>query len=215
MEQKNYKTEIIKDTKSKFEFFVKVLVVGDVEVGKTSIIKKLIQDEFTEEYIPTKGYNFNLYFIKVNHTVIKFQIWDMCGAENYRQNALQLYRNANLGILVYSISSKASFNNLESWIKNMIIKSPSTKIILLGNKSDENDKREVSYEEGKKICEKYKLEYFTEISATNDIKSPNFMEIGAISIYKDYENNPNDVSGVGMSESVMLEPPKKRKKLFC
>ena len=214
MELKGYKTEIIKDTKSKFDFFQKILVMGDIEVGKTSIIKQLINNEFIEEYEPTKGYNFNLYFIKVNNIVIKCQIWDMCGAENYRPNALQLYRNANLGILVYSVTSKSSFNSVENWIIDMEKKNPGTKIILLGNKSDLNDQREVSFEEGKGISEKYNLEYFTEISATKEFSSPNFMERGAICLYKDYENN-NDVSGYGMSESIMLEPPKPKRRLFC
>ena len=72
----------------------------------------------------------------------------MCGEENYRPNALLLYRNANLGILVYSISSKESFDNLDNWITQMKEKSPNTKIILLGNKSDLEGQRVILPEEG-------------------------------------------------------------------
>ena len=215
MDEKSYKTEIIKDPKTTFDFYVKVLVLGDAKVGKTSILNQLTENNFSQEYIPTKGYKYKLCFIKVNNLIMKFQLWDMCGEENYRPNALLLYRNANLGILVYSISSKESFDNLDNWITQMKEKSPYTKIILLGNKSDENDKREVSYEEGKEMCKKHNLYYFTEISAANEINSPSFLEVGAIWLYKEYENNPNDVSVAGMSESILLEPPKKRKKLFC
>ena len=98
METKDYKTEIIKDTKSKYEFFRKIVVVGDNEVGKTSLLKQIINNEFSEQYTPTKGYEFNIMLIKVNNIVIKFQIWDMCGDDNYRTSLLNLYRNANLGI---------------------------------------------------------------------------------------------------------------------
>ena len=205
METKNYKTEIIRNKNAKSDFFAKVVVVGDCEVGKTSILKKLINDEFKSDYTPTKGYEFNICLIKVNNMTIKLQIWDTCGEENYRTILLNLYRNSNFGILVYSITSRQSFNNLEDWIKKLRKKAPLTKIILLGNKSDENDKREVSYDEGKEICEKYNLEYFEEVSATNEFSSPNFIERAAICIFKDYETSGNDISGInGMS--IMLDP---------
>ena len=203
MENKKFKIEIIKDINTKYDFFIKVEVVGDSEVGKTSLLKKLIHNEFEEEYTPTKGYEFNIYLIKVNSTIIKFQIWDMCSSDNYRLSLLQLYRNANLGILVYSVCSRESFNNLENWIMQLRKKSPLAKIILLGNKNDLENERVVSFEEGKEIYEKYRLEYFNEVSAKNDL-SLNFMEIAAISLYKDYESNANDISVGVLNESVML-----------
>ena len=216
MDNKKYKTEIIKDINSKYDFFIKVEVVGDLEVGKTSIIKKLINNEFYEEYTPTNGYEFNIYLIKVNGTTIKFQIWDMCGAENYRISLLQLYRNANLGILVYSITSRESFDNLKNWITKLRNKAPLSKIILLGNKCDLEEQRKVSYEEGKEICEKYELEYFMEVSAKQEIRD-NFMEIAAISFFKDYETNGNEMSNGILNESVMLNDVsiKDRSKKCC
>ena len=204
MEKKKYKTEIINDINAKFDFFIKVEVVGDSQVGKTSLLKKLINNEFNEEYTPTNGYEFNIYLIKVNDVTIKFQIWDMSGAENYRMGLLQLFRNATLGFLVYSVCSRESFNNLENWIKQLRRKAPFAKIILLGNKCDNKDEREVSYEEGKEICDKYNLEYFMEVSAKSDLKGSNFMEIGAIALYKEYESNGNEISGGILNESIML-----------
>ena len=224
MDNKKYKTEIIKDIESKYDFFVKVEVVGDSEVGKTSLIKKLINDEFDEEYTPTKGYEFNICLIKVNGTTIKFQIWDMCGAENYRISLLQLYRNANLGILVYSVTSRESFDNfkygicveqkinLENWIIKLKSKAPYTKIILLGNKCDLEEQRKVTYEEGKEIYEKFELEYFMEISAKDKIKI-NFMEIAAISLFKDYETNVNEMSLGVLNESIMLNDYSRKDKV--
>ena len=215
MENKKYKTEIIKNINTKFDAFIKAEVVGDSQVGKTSLLKKLIHKQFSEEYLSTKGYEFNIYLIKVNEKVMKFQIWDMCGAENYRVNLLRLYRNASLGILVYSICSLESFNNLENWIKQLRIKAPLAKIILLGNKIDLKDKREVSYKEGKEICDKYNLEYFMEVSAKNDLKGVNFMEIVAESLYKDIEKEEgNDVSYGIMNESIMLTNSVKGKNRF-
>jgi small GTP-binding protein len=212
MDGKNYKAEIIQDKRTKFEFFVKVVVAGDCEVGKTAILKQLLKKEFISEYKPTKGYEFNIVLIKVNDTVIKFQIWDMCGAENYRISLLQLYRNANLGILVYSITSRESFDNLKNWIIKLRDKAPLSKIILIGNKCDLEDQRKVSFEEGKEMCEKYELEYFMEISAKREINN-NFMEIAAISLFKDYETNGNEMSLGVLNESVMLNDYSKRERI--
>ena len=209
METKNLKTEMILDTKSKYDFFVKVVVVGDIKVGKTSILKKITQNEFIEDYTPTLGYEFNPYLVKVNDIILKLQIWDMCGNENYRSVLLNLYRNASLGILVYSVTSRESFNNLEKWITELKKYAfPGSKIILLGNKCDDEEHREVSYEEGKEICEKNNLEFFLEVSAKNGFKSPNFLELAAISLYKDYElhkeDSVNSTTLNNVDESIML-----------
>ena len=187
-----------------------------MKVGKTSIIKRLIQNEFYENYIETVGYEFNPYLIKVNNTIIKFQIWDMCGNENYRSVLLNLYRNATLGILVYSVCSRESFNNLGNWIEQLKKYAlPNSKIILIGNKCDDEQNRKVTYEEGKKICEKNNLEFFLEVSAKNGFSSPNFLELAAISLFKDYElhkdESDNNTSLNKVDESIMLNGDNNKK----
>ena len=213
-----YKTQIIKNIKAKSDLFAKIEVVGDLKVGKTSIVRRLIKNEFLEDYNATVGYEFNPYLIKVNNTIIKFQIWDMCGNDNYRSVLLNLYRNAILGILVYSVCSRESFNNLDNWITQLKKYSlPNSKIILLGNKCDDEQKREVSYEEGKKLCEKNKLEFFQEISAKKGFTSPNFLEMAAISLYKDYELHKDDESVTfnNKDESIMLDSEPKKTNRCC
>ena len=209
MDNNGYKTEIIKNKSNiKNDYFAKVEVVGDLEVGKTSIIRRLIKDQFMEEYKATVGYEFNPYFIKVNNKVIKFQIWDMCGNENYRSVLFNLYRNATLGILVYSVCSRESFNNLDNWIEQLKKYAfPDSKIFLIGNKCDDEKNRKVSYQEGKQICEKYNLELFLEISAKNGFSSPNFLELAAISLYKYFELHEEDLESSSLNkkdESIML-----------
>ena len=216
---RQYKTEIIKNAKAKSDLFAKVEVVGDLEVGKTSILRRLIQNEFIEEYTATVGYEFNPYLVKVNNTIIKFQIWDMCGNENYRPVLLNLYRNALLGVLVYSVCSRESFKNLETWIPQLKKSAlPNSKIILIGNKNDDEEKREVSFEEGKLLCEKNKLELFQEISAKNGFSSPNFLELAAISLYKDYELHKEDDESFTLNnkdESIMLDLEYKKHNSRC
>ena len=173
------------------------------ELGKNRNIEINIKKN-----IPTEGYEFSTYLIKVNNTVLKMQIWDMCGNENYRSALFNLYRNAVVGILVYSVCSRESFNNLENWITNLKKYAlPWSKLILLGNKCDDELKREVTFEEGKKICDKYNLLFFEEISAKNGFNSPNFLELIAISLYQDYENNKdddNDISATLMNRTKII-----------
>ena len=220
MENKNYKTEIITDPNIKNDLFAKVEVVGDLEVGKTSILKRLTKNEFSQEYNPTLGYEFSPYLVKINNQIIKLQIWDMCGNDNYRSILLNLYRNASVGILVYSVCSRKSFNNLENWIEQLKKYAlPGSKIILLGNKSDDEENREVSYEEGKEICEKNNLEFFMEVSAKNGFESPNFLERAAIVLYKDYEMHKDesldDLSLFDRGESIMLTKKDIKKNTNC
>ena len=217
----NYKTEIIKDVNTRNDLFAKVNIIGDAKVGKSTIISRLIKDKFKEEYSPTVGYEFTTYLIKVNNIVLKMQLWDMCGDENYRSALFNLYRNTVVGILVYSVCSRESFNNLENWIVNLKkCALPWSKLILLGNKCDDEENREVSYEEGKRIAKKHNLFFFMEVSAKEGFKSPNFLELAAISLYEDYENNKdddNDISAtlLNRTESIMLAGTKTKKKDIC
>ena len=217
-----YKTEIITDNKVKNDLFAKVEIVGDLQVGKSSIMRRILKNDFSEEYLPTQGYEFTPYLIKINDIILKFQIWDMCGNENYRSVLLNLYKNAVLGILVYAINSRQSFDNLENWItqlkKNAL---PESKIILIGNKCDDNDNRKVTFEEGKELCLKHNLDFFMEVSAKNGFTSPNFLEKAAINLYKDYElhkeDNEYSLSLANRNESVMIKDRKsfKSKKGCC
>ena len=221
IETSDYRTEIVKDLSTKNDIFAKIEIIGDSKVGKTTILSRIIKNTFKEEYIPTVGYEFNTYLIKVNEIVLKMQMWDMCGDKNYRSALFNLYRNAVIGILVYSVCSRESFNNLEKWILNLKKYAlPWSKIILLGNKCDDEENREVSYKKKKKICEKHKLLCFMEVSAKEGFESPNFLEIAAISIFQDYENNKendNDISATLMNrtESIMLAGTTNKKKDSC
>ena len=221
IDTQNYKTEIIKDLNTRNDLFAKVEIIGDVKVGKSTILSRITKDTFREEYSPTVGYEFSTYLIKVNNIVLKMQLWDMCGDENYRSVLFNLYRNTVVGILVYSVCSRESFNNLETWITNLKkCALPWSKLILLGNKCDNEEKREVTYEEGKKICDKYDLLFFMEVSAKEGFSSPNFLELAAISLYQDYENNKendNDISAtlLNRTESIMLAGTRVRKKDTC
>ena len=141
----------------------KLILIGDVAVGKTSIINSILGQKFNDEYEPSIGVDFFSKTIKYKGKSIKLQIWDSAGQEKFKSLIPNYIRGASLIILVYDITNKSSFNNLNSWIE-FINNYESTNIIICGNKIDLKDKREVSFEEGEKFSEEKKMDFF-EISA--------------------------------------------------
>ena len=134
----------------------KLILIGDVAVGKTSIINSLLGQKFSDEYEPSIGVDFFSKTISYKGKPIKLQIWDSAGQEKFK----------SLVILVYDISNKKSFDNLNSWIE-FVNNYENAKIVICGNKIDLKEKREVSTEEGEKFSEEKKLDFF-EVSAKDE-----------------------------------------------
>ena len=187
---KNYEAKIInvrENSEHKDAIVFKIIVIGNSGVGKTSITNKAIKDVFNENYRSTIGMEIFSLFLKINNKLIKLQIWDTCGQEIYRALITNFYRNSSLAIIVYSIAKRESFKDIEMWMKELRLhSSPGIKIILIGNKSDLVDNREVSYEEGKKFLDEPEVINFYETSArTGENIKKIFEEVGIV-LYKDY-----------------------------
>ena len=190
-EEKKYKAEILtnpNDSEFKDSLMFKIILIGNSGVGKTSITNNALKNIFFESYRATIGMEIFSLFVKVNHKIIKLQIWDTCGQEIYRSLITNFYRNSSLAVIVYSIDKKTSFKDIDLWLKELrLYSSPDIKIILIGNKSDLEDKREVTYEEGAKYLEDDRIMSFYETSAkTGDNVKKLFEEIG-IELYKEYK----------------------------
>ena len=163
-----YKTEILKvpNEYSDYEINFKIIIIGNCGVGKTCITNQATKQLFIDNYVTTIGMEIYSLFIKLNDKTLKLQIWDTCGQEMYRSLITNFYRSSSLAILVYSIDQKQTFIDLDYWIKQLKLNnSPDTKLILVGNKKDLEDKREISYEEGKKYADDFGFFEFFETSA--------------------------------------------------
>ena len=146
------KLSVNKDDSDKNELSFKIIVIGDPGVGKSCLTGRATKDVFNAEYSTTIGFEFLTFNVKIEDKSIKLQIWDTCGQEQYKSLINNFYRNSALAMLVYSIDNKQSFLDLNKWLKEIRIQSsPDIKLILIGNKADLENKREVTYEEGKKI----------------------------------------------------------------
>ena len=143
----------------------KIILTGDIAVGKTSIINSLLNSKFNDEYEPSIGVDFFSKTMNYKGKQIKLQIWDSAGQEKFRSLIPNYIRGASLIFLVYDITQKESFSHLPDWIK-FINNIENTNIIIIGNKIDLEDSRVINFEEGKKFAEKNNCEIY-EVSAKN------------------------------------------------
>ena len=195
-----FKVEVIKDEFSQYDLSFKTIVIGDPSVGKSCITMKAIKDFFEDYYAPTVGFEFYSLNVKLNDQIIKLQIWDTCGQEEYKSLISNFYRNSSLAILTYAINNKISFDNLEMWLNEVkTLGSPDVKIFLIGNKNDLEDNREVPKEKAENFSKDNKFDLFLETSAKTGFNVLNvFIEAAKILykehlMYKDRASRPDSI----------------------
>ena len=156
----------------------KIIFIGNVSVGKTSIINSILGRKFKDEYEPSIGIDFFSKNIKYKSNNIKLQLWDSAGQEKFKSLIPNYIRGSSLVFLVYDISNKKSFDDLLMWI-NFINQIESTQIVLCANKIDLKEQRVITYEQGEKFYLANKCIGFYEVSAKED-KLVNKMLFAAI-----------------------------------
>ena len=169
LKNKNYKIEILDEYHKKYDLNFKIILIGNIGVGKSCLSLKATKGIFLEEYISTIGFEFYCFNVKVDEKIIKLQIWDTCGQEAYRSLIKNFYRNASLAIVVYSVEDLQSFNDIDIWLKQVkTYGTSSCKIFLIGNKID-TENRKVSTEMGIKCKNDFFFDCFMETSAKDGI----------------------------------------------
>ena len=165
----------------------KIIWIGDSGVGKTCLLIKAQKHLFEHENKSTLGFEYyNITINLKNNKKILLQTWDTCGQESYKSIANIFYKRVKLAILVYSIDSRQSFDGLNYWLNEIRTKSQEdVKLILVGNKSDLNETREVSYEEGNSFSQSQKFDYFLETSAKEGDTPYSILRKAAEILYKD------------------------------
>ena len=143
------------------EIVFKILLLGDSSVGKTSLILKYTEDYFQETYLSTVGIEYKTKTLDINGVEVTLEIWDTAGQERFRSLSKTFIKDADGIIFVYDITNKKSFEDLKIWIKECEDHAKKNyKKILVGNKVDLDNDREVTEESHNKICEKEKISGF-------------------------------------------------------
>jgi len=147
---------------------VKVVLLGDTGVGKSSLVLRFVTHNFRPFSESTIGASFMSKMISVDGKNIKYQIWDTAGQEKYRSLAPMYYRGAAAAIIVYDITSMTSFQKCKTWVKELqSYGPPEIVLVIVGNKLDLEDQREVEVEVAKRYADEIEA-LFIETSAKED-----------------------------------------------
>lgn len=180
---------------SDYNYILKFIIIGDSCTGKTCIMKRYVEQKYYSEPDFTIGVEFGSRTINIDDKLIKVQLWDTAGQEIFRSITRSYYRNKSGAILVYDITNRKSFVSIIQWIHDLKenVTNQNIVIFLVGNKSDNNDERDVLYDEGKALADKYKL-YFIETSAKNNDNIDIIFDIMASDILNKIKNKVIDIN---------------------
>ena len=139
----------------------KIIFLGDQYVGKSSILNRFYQDKFEEDYQATIGLDFHSKNVDINNTTIRLLLYDTAGQEKFKSLIPMYIRDANIIIVVYDITNKDSFIHTEHWAnETKDLKREDAIFVLVGNKTDLEDKRVISRVDGEKFAEDNGLLFF-------------------------------------------------------
>ena len=200
------------EDKKKKLFEAKIITVGDGQVGKSSLILRYVDNSFSTNYLSTIGVDSKYKKIKLNGEEIKVKIFDTAGQERFRSITSDYIRKANGMLLVYDITHKPSFENVENWINNLKEETGQKMIpsVLIGNKKDLTEERVIKEDQGKELAKKLEMEeHFYETScSTGENVQKAFSDL-IEQIYNKYGNKTTN-------SNLQLDKNKKgNKKKFC
>ena len=192
---------------------IQLIMIGESSVGKTSLINRYTKNIFNTNHLETTGIEFNSREEKINNKIIRVKIWDTAGQEIFHSLTKNFYRKADGIIIVYDVTNKDSFDKIHDWVKSVhdnIDTYREIHMLIVGNKIDLEESRQVSKEEGEKICKYFDIPYF-EASAKNANGVRNFM----MKIIKDIVNNKvNDRSSFNL-RNYYADIEDEKKGCFC
>lgn len=162
----------IKSTNQEYDYLLKIIFLGPANVGKTAIIVRLCDEEFSESYSSTVGIDFKVKTLEYNSKKFKMQLWDTAGQERYHSLTTGHFRGAHGCLAVFDLTDQKSFEkckvDLEKYYSNMNELYENHSLLLVGNKNDLTFLRKVPYEEAKAYADSMKAEYMETSAKTGD-----------------------------------------------
>ena len=194
--------EVIRGDSSIKDKMFKVVLIGSASVGKSCILLRAGKDEFKEAYNVTVGTDMCSLVVKVKSKTVELQVWDTAGMEQFRSMIKVFFNGAHAVLLVYDITRKESFDALEMWL-HMVRESapPDVKIVLVGNKKDETEARQVSTDMGKEYEKQNSLFDFVETSAKTGEGVIDMFKKLAKELFTEHEDFVPQTAGKKLSNS--------------
>ncbi|MCO5613929.1 hypothetical protein L7F22_068209 [Adiantum nelumboides] len=151
----------------------KLVFLGEQSVGKTSLITRFMYDTFDNTYQATIGIDFLSKTMYLEDRTVRLQLWDTAGQERFRSLIPSYIRDSSVAVVVYDITNRASFQNTSKWVDDVRAERGNDVIIVLvGNKTDLNDKRQVTTEEAEKRAQEFNVMFIeTSAKAGHNVKT--------------------------------------------
>jgi small GTP-binding protein len=182
-----------------YDYIFSLCLVGNANVGKTSLLKRYCEGVFKEKYTNTIGVDFKIISLRYKENNIKLHLWDTAGQERFRSITVNYFRNVHGFFFVYDINSKDSFEAVDQWLEIAKSYNKNANInFLVANKSDLT--REVSVEEGVDYARKRNLIYF-ETSAKNNDNVDTAFNYMAHKLFEFYSKNRNIYNNLSSNNS--------------
>ncbi|XP_075894262.1 ras-related protein Rab-8B [Nelusetta ayraudi] len=197
-----------------YDYLFKLLLIGDSGVGKTCLLFRFSEDSFNTTFISTIGIDFKIRTIELEGKRVKLQIWDTAGQERFRTITTAYYRGAMGIMLVYDICNEKSFENIKNWIRNIEEHASSdVEKMILGNKCDMADRRQVSKDRGEKLAIDYGVK-FMETSAKSSLNVEEAFYTMGRDILHNLSSKTTDNSAGGTGKPVKITEKKSKRIKF-
>ena len=185
------------------DYQFKLVIIGDAAVGKSCLLHQFVEGKFRKNSSYTIGVEFGSKSVSIAGKSIKLQIWDTAGQERYRAVTRSYYRGAVGAVVVFDVSSKDSFDHVTNWITDAkTLARSDTCIILVGNKADLKDKREVTFMEASRFAQENDI-MFAETSAVTGVGVEDLFMKLAKAVLNRVEDGAVDSSAVASGGTLM------------
>ncbi|XP_017852242.1 ras-related protein Rab-18 [Drosophila busckii] len=180
---------------------IKLLIIGESGVGKSSLIRRFVENKFDENHDVTIGMDFKSAIMNVDGIDYKVALWDTAGAERFRSLTPSFYRKALGAILVYDITKRDTLVKLEAWLAELESYSdnPNIAIMVVGNKIDQE--RVVDRDEGRKFARKHRALFIETSAKCDQYVSDAFKDIVEKIVSSEYFNNGSDANGMTVNNN--------------
>ena len=204
------------DPSLKEELKFKVVIVGDSSVGKTNLVKRFMNNTFLKDSKATVGVEFMSKTFNVNKKIIKVELWDTAGQERYKAITAAYYKGAKGALIVYDVTNKISYDNVDKWCNELRIKgSKNINIVMIGNKTDLKDNIVVNSEMSKEKANLLQVP----VMETSALDASNVKEAFYLLIKEMYlsftNKDKNNAKNDNINEGVSLEVKKEETKKAC
>ena len=203
-----------------YEILIKLVILGDTAVGKSNFLYRFVDGEFNPVHVATVGFDFKsrIWEMPKSKKRVKFQIWDTAGQEKYKAITGAYYKGSKGAFVVYDITRKETFASVERWVNDLKSTSdPKLTIILIGNKNDMEDQRQVTKEQGEEKAKSFGCAFLetSALSGDNLDKAFTLMVKEIFEKFNSESTGEEEDDSVKKGEDIKLEKTTENKKKSC